>query len=110
MKLSNLITANIVWVVLFLVSLLFFQPDGVEQASISAIMLSWVMYIAATMLSILTFALMPYTKALLEGRDQKYGVEERKTALLFMGMIALANAILFANIIGSLFIPNYAAG
>lgn len=110
MRLREVAISTLLYLIIFVAIGFIFNPTGSERVGLLAVGLSWVFYMLTTMLSILTFSLMPFTRKLLEGEDEKFGVSERWKALIFFGMIALANAILFSNVYASLFIPNYAAG
>lgn len=110
MRLKEIAISTLFYMILFVIAGFVFNPTGAERVGLFATGLSWAFYMFTTMLSILVFSLMPFTRKLLEGADEEYGVAERRYALIFFGMIALANAILLSNIISSLFIPNYAAG
>jgi hypothetical protein len=109
MKLKDIIISNIVWIGVFVGLMFIFNPSKIERYAFGLMGMSTVMYIVATMLLILTFALMPYTRNLLEGSDKKYGIEERKTAIYFSGMLALAMAILMSNLIPNILIAAFGA-
>lgn len=107
MKAKELIIANIFYSVLFVAAIYIFNPSAVEGLAFNLIIMSWLFYMVATFMTILTFAIMPFTKFMMSGQDKEFGVGERKTAVYLFGMIAIAMAILLSNVIPNILIAAY---
>ncbi len=107
MRLKEIIMANVFYMLLFIGAMLIFNPTPIESYAFSIILVSWVFFMVAVFMAILTFASMPFTRKLLEGEDEKFGVSERKTALYFFGMVAIATALLLSNVIPNVLIAAY---
>ena len=107
MRLREIIIANVFYNILFIVGIYIFNPSPVENFAFGLILLAWLFYMSALFMTILTFASMPFTRKLLEGEDEKYGVVERKTALYFFGMISIAIALFLGQLIPTLIMAAY---